>query len=213
MAIHWDQTRIAALSNPELVQLRENAARKLEAVLASQCDQEISRRDFNNKPKRNRSAASKDPLRVRENELSADLGAFAAALSQKHDLSAETAREKSKGTIRFQSHQMTQSNGTAKLGGLQRAGKCKVDRYISYRLRDTVISLNIYLQKNSLEDVLEFQVFAPKVLLPDGEDVKNLRPGLEGEKESKLYPWGQRFTDLSQAKLAFENAIAQFVAN
>ena len=213
VAIVWDETRIAALTNVDLLQLLENAVSLQNALVKDLCEREIARRPASVKSKRSRSATSPDPLRNRETELSAELGAFASGLAKKYDLSADTAREKSKGILRFQPHQLTQSNGTAKLGGLQRAGKCKIDRYISYRLRDRVISLNVYLAKDVEDNALEFQVFAPKELLPNGSDMKIFRPGLEGEKESKLYPWGQRFDDLQQAKRAFESVIAQFVTN
>ena len=203
MAIAWDETRIAALADAELLQLRLNAVRKLNTPIMDLCEAEISKRGVTTRPKRAPSAASQTPLRMRENEMSAELGAFAQELARDYDLTGETAREQSKGTPRFQPHKLTQSNGTAKLGGLQRAGKCKIDRYVSYRVKDTVVSLNMFLGKDAADNAVAFQVFGPQEFLPDGKSIDALRPGLGEEAESKYFPWGQQFTRLGEAKAAF----------
>ena len=60
---------------------------------------------------------------------------------------------------------------------------------------------------------LHFQVFGPKELLPDGEPLTSLRPGLVGEPEMKRYPWGKRFDRFEDAQAAFEKIISHFAKN
>jgi hypothetical protein len=213
MPISWDETRIAALSNPDLLQLRENALRKENVPVGALCEAEISKRGVSVKTARARTgAASSDPLRMMQSDLGAEIGEFASILAQRYDLSPETAKAQSEGHARFVPHKLTQSNGTAKLGGLQRAGKCRIDRYVSYRVKDTVLSLNMFLAKDAADNAVDFQVFGPQEFLPDGQPISKLRPGLEGEKESKLFAWGQRFGRLGEAKAAFEVLVSKVVA-
>jgi hypothetical protein len=208
MAIIWDEARISTLLDVELLQLRDNATRKSNAPVAELCEMEITKRGVGTRPKRAGTGAT-DPMRAREKELSAELGAFAVELALRYDLSADTAKSQSSSTLRFQPHKLTQANGTAKLGGLQRAGKCRIDRYVSYRVRDTVASLHIYLAKDAPDEALEFQVFGPVAHLSDGQKATELRPNLEGEKEMKLLPWGKRFDTLQDAEASFESVIAK----
>jgi hypothetical protein len=206
MPITWDETRIATLSNQDLLQLRDNALRKAAAAVGELCEAEISKRGVGVKVK---SVGAADPLRAREKEISADIGVFAQELALKYDLTPETATDRSKSTSRFIPHKLTQSNGTAKLGGLQRAGKCRMDRYVSYRLRDTVMSLHVFLARNAPDEALEYHVFGPAADISGGQTIRDLRPGLADEKESKLLAWGKRFTDLNEAKAFFEVVIAK----
>jgi hypothetical protein len=208
MPITWDETRVATLSNQDLLQLRDNALRKANADVGGLCDAEISKRGVGVKPKRVVGAAA-DPMRAREKEVSEDIGAFAQGLAAIYDLSPEAAVAKSKSSPRFIPHKLTQSNGTAKLGGLQRAGKCRIDRYVSYRVKDSVVSLHAFLARNAPDDALEFQVFGPAADIDGGQTIRELRAGLAEEKESKLFAWGKRFSDLAEAKACFEKTIAK----
>jgi hypothetical protein len=213
MAISWDEARIAALSDADLVQLRDNALRKGIADVATLCNEDIERRSIGAKLKRARAAPVMDEaLRAMQRDVSVELGAFAATLATTFDLSAERAQALSQKTLRFVPHKLTQANGNAKLGGLQRAGKCKIDRYISYRVKDTVLSLNMFLAKDAPDSGVTYQVFGPARLLPDGQPLKALRPGLEDETESKLFQWGQQFAGLKDAKVAFESLVASTAA-
>jgi hypothetical protein len=210
MPISWDDACLAALSDKDLLQLRDNASRKNSADILALCEADITRRNLGIKPKRTRSAVTEsDPLRILQSDMSAAIGEFAVALARKYDLSAETAKKQSDGFPRFIPHKLVQANGTAKLGGLQRTGLCRLDRYTSYRVKDTVLSLNMFLGKDAADSAVEYQVFGPKDLLPDGVSIEKLRPGLDTEKESKLFKWGQRFSRLSEAKAAFEELIAK----
>jgi hypothetical protein len=212
MAMAWNETRIGALSDKELLQLRDNAVRKNNAEILTLCELDITRRNLNTKSKRARSVnADRDPLRMMQADIAAEIGEFATALALKYDLSAETAKVQSVGHKRFVPHKLTQSSGTAKLGGLQRAGKCRIDRYVSYRVKDTVLSLNMYLAQDAKDDAVEFHVFGPAAFLPDGQSLDQLRPGLADAIESKLFQWGQRFGKLDEAKTAFEVLVSEVV--
>jgi hypothetical protein len=208
--ITWDEARIASLSDPDLLQLRDNALRKTVAELAQQCEAEISKRGLGVKVKRR--AGALDPLRALENDVSTEIGAFAHHLAAKYDLSQDTATANSVGTARFKPHKLTQNNGAAKIGGLQKSGKCRLDRYASYRVQDIVISLSAFLPRNAPDDALEFQVFGPAAYISGGQSVRELRGSLADEQESKLYIWGKRFADLEEAKTCFEYVISKTVS-
>jgi hypothetical protein len=208
MPITWDESRVAALPDQLLLQLRDNALRKANAAIGELCETEISKRGVGVRVKRG-GTGPVDPLRAREKEISAEIGAFAQALAQRYDLSPEAAEAKSQSTARFVAHKLTQSNGTAKLGGLQRAGKCRMDRYVSYRVRDTVISLHAFLARGAADEELAFHVFGPAADIDGGQTLRALRGNLADEKESKLYAWGKSFSDLEAAKACFEQLISK----
>ncbi|MFT3672796.1 hypothetical protein [Aestuariivirga sp.] len=180
------------------------------------CETEIASRGIQptqKAAKRNRRSGITDGVRTVENELSHKLGQFGLRLLKEYDLSPETAKAKSNGTKRFVAHNLLQSDNTAKIGGLQRSGRCAIDRYISYRIRESIISLNIFQLADHDSENLHFQVFGPKELLPDGEPLTSLRPGLVGEPEMKRYPWGKRFDRFEDAQAAFEKIISHFAKN
>ncbi len=210
MAIAWDDARIAGLSDADLLQLRDNAVRKANAAVTELCEKDIARRGVVIKVRSARTAGSvNDPMRQMQSGVAEEIGEFAAGLARKYDLSPETAKLQSDGVARFLPHKLTQSNGTAKLGGLQRSGLCRIDRYVSYRVKNTVLSLNMFLGKDAPDSAVEYQVFGPAELLPDAISIEELRPGLATEKESKLFRWGQRFARLSEAKAAFEDLVSK----
>ncbi len=217
MAVQWTRERIASLSDEQVILLRESAERKLNDVkigahgkeVLGWCNDEIEARGLNRKATRTRaSSRASDPLKIREDELATDIAKFAARLKGKFDLSAETARWLSASVPNFKTHNLTQANGSAKVGGLQRSGRCKIDRYISYRVRDRLVSLNIWLGSDGSVDQIEFQVFAPQDALPEGEPLAALRPAAKNDAEMKLFGWGRRFTDLEAAKARFEEVLA-----
>lgn len=80
---------------------------------------------------------------------------------------------------------------------------------ISYRLRDTVISLDIWLPKGASVDDIEFHVFAPKDLLPDTVPRDVLRPTLPDIGSAPLSWTGKRFASFDEAKTCFADLISR----
>lgn len=201
--MNWTEEKVKALPDGDLLQLLENAVRKTDAHTIGLCEREVERRGLvrKKKPRRNH-----DPLRIRENELAADIAEFAIRLAGEYDLSAETARWLSAGVPNFRAHNLTQANGAAKIGGLQKSGRCRIDRYISYRVRDRLVSLNVWLGNDSGEEIA-FQVFAPQDVLPEGEPLASLRPSAADDAEMRLFQWGRRFHDLKAAKACFAEVL------
>jgi len=183
-ALEWSETKLAELSTPELKNLLKNA----------------------HSPTRR---TSDSPVRKREAELASEMGELAAELSKPYDLSRETAKSLSRGTKHFQAHKPVSADGTAKMGGLQRTRQCLINRYISYRLRDTVISLDIWLPQGASADEIEYHVFAPRELLPDavGRDV--LRPTLPDIGSAPLSWTGKKFASFEEAKACFAGLISR----
>jgi hypothetical protein len=210
MAIVWDEARIAALPSPEVKQLRENAAKKPHQAIVDLCTAEIEKRGLNVAPKTRRaSAASDDPLRLLEKELASQLGSFGAELTKAFDLTPETASNLSVGVKGFRAHALVQKDGTAKLGGSQRSGFSRIDRYISYRTGNRIVSVGAYLAKDAAIDDVQYHVFAPNELLADGESVETLRPTHKGEKVSPLSNWGKAFATFDAAKARFTAILSE----
>lgn len=218
MSKSWDDAWFKQRTNDELWTIRQKADSKKPDPEATRvyelCCSEIARRGLQepSTPRtRFRTLDNSNSGRSLESQLSADIGAFGRVLSKKYDLSAETAQKASADVKRFQTHNLTQPNGTAKLGGLQRKGKCAMDRYISYRVRDDILSLNAFRLKNADTSPVEFHVFGPQEHLPDGQTAASLRPGLSTEQEMKRYAWGMNCNSLEDAKVAFEYVISKMV--
>lgn len=122
------------------------------------------------------------------------------ALASKYDLSRETARIISKGAKGFVAHRFTSLSGDPKVGGAQFAGYFKLDRYISYRIRDDVFALSaISTWKDGAGDV-KFQVLSPRsILKKKWKSFETLRPGICAELIPKFEVGGCEHTDIFSA--------------
>ena len=93
--------------------------------------------------------------------MSGQLAAVGKEMAEKYDLSEETAKARSAGVKGFRSHKLLDAKGYAKLGGHQRDGTVAVDRYISYRRGNDIVSLGVWLLKDAPVEDHEFHVAAP----------------------------------------------------
>lgn len=204
MSIDWSQDRVEALSNPEILALRDNARERGRLEVVALCDQVLLAR----KPVRRTSAPRKSsPTKLLEAECSKKLSDLAVSLASKHDLSVATAKKKSIGIKGFIPHQLTAKNGTAKLGGEQRTGAFLMDRYISYRVGDEAVALAAVLISDDPEESLRWQVLGPQRLSQDLVPSASLRP-YAPDSISTLYSGGVEFTDFEPAAVLFEQLIA-----
>jgi hypothetical protein len=206
--VDWSDDRVAALSDQDLKNLLVNAERKSVAGVIAQCKAEIDKR---NAAKPGRASKPRTEVKEFEHEMSGQLAAVGKAMAEKYDLSEETAKAKSVGVKGFKAHKLLDAKGYAKLGGMQRDGSVAVDRYISYRRGKDIVSLSVFLLKDTPVESHEFQVIAPQAMLDGGKPVAEIRPtATEAQKQSA--DSGLAFKDLSDAAAAFDKALAKITA-
>jgi alkylhydroperoxidase/carboxymuconolactone decarboxylase family protein YurZ len=184
----WTTERIEALSTLDIKQLRANALVRKNALVVEMCDQVLEGRRA--KPKATRSSGisrakgipkKERSSRARELEktVAKQLADFAATSLAAYDLSKKTARELSANTKHFIAHGLTSANGQAKIGGSQRLNETVFDRYISYRLNDSIYALSCVLIDGDNPDDILYQVIAPKELLASPEEIAATRPYMD----------------------------------
>ena len=204
--IEWTDDRIAALSDSDLKNLLANAERKSVDALAARCRAELEKRDAL-KPRK--AAKPRTELKDFERDMSAQLAVVGRRMAEKYDLSEETAKAKSAGVKGFRAHKLVGSDGQAKLGGLQRAGFVAIDRYISYRRGNDIVSLGVFLPKDQDISEHKFFVIAPQSMLDRAEPVDAIRDN-HGQKQSA--DGGLVFDDLESATAAFDKVLARIMA-
>ncbi len=164
--VDWSDERIAALSDQDLKNLLVNAERKSAAGVIAQCKAEIEKRDA---AKPRKAAKPRTEVKEFEHEMSAELAAVGKEMAEKYDLSEETAKARSAGVKGFRAHKLLDAKGYAKLGGHQRDGTVAVDRYISYRRGNDIVSLGVWLPKDAPIEDHEFHVSAPAAMIEGGK--------------------------------------------
>jgi hypothetical protein len=206
--VNWSNERIAVLSDEQLKNLLTNAERKSAAELVALCVAELAKRDEAKPRKR---TAQRSELREFEYETSAKIGSVGKEMAAKYDLSEETAKTKSAGVKGFRPHKLLDHQGAAKLGGHQRDGTVAVDRYISYRLGNDIVTLGVWLAKDTPIDNHEFHVSAPASMIEGGKPFAEVRPGIQQTElqEGRLI---RAFKDLPSAAVAFDAALAKITA-
>ena len=206
--VDWSDDRIAALSDQDLKNLLVNAERKSAAEIIAQCRAELEKRDAL-KPRK----GSKPRTEVKEFEhaVSAQLAAVGKEMAEKYDLSEETAKAKSAGVKGFRSHKLLDAKGYAKLGGHQRDGTVAVERYISYRRGNDIVTLGVWLLKDAAVEDHEFHVSAPSQMIEDGKPFSEVRSGIS-EKDAQETRHIRAFKDLPSAAAAFDAALAKITA-
>lgn len=203
--VDWSDDRIAALSDQDLKNLLANAERKSVAAVIAQCRAEMEKRDA---AKPRKAAKPRTELKEFEHEISGQLAAVGKELAEKYDLSEETAKEKSIGVKGFRSHKLLDAKGYAKLGGLQRDGTVAIDRYISYRRGNDIVTLGVWLPKDAPIEDHEFHVSAPPAMIDGGKPFAEVRPGVS-EKDAQETRHIRAFKDLPSAAAAFDAALAK----
>ena len=171
--VDWSDDRIAALSDQDLKNLLANAERKSVAAVIAQCKAEMEKRDAA-KPRRPTKARTE--IKEFEHDMSGQLAAVGKEMAGKYDLSEDTAKANSAGVKGFRSHRLLDAKGFAKLGGHQRDGTVAVDRYISYRRGNDIVTLGVWLLKDAPIEDHEFHVSAPAGMIEGGKPFSEVRP-------------------------------------
>ena len=206
--VDWSDEKLAALADKDLKTLLANAERKSATDLVAKCTAELEKRDA---AKPRKAAKPRTELKEFEHAVSGELATVGKAMAEKYDLSEETAKAKSAGIKGFRSHKLLDSHGYAKLGGSQRDGTVAVDRYISYRLGNDIVTLGVWLPKDAPIDAHEFHVSGPAAMIEGGKSFAEVRPGIS-EKDQQETRLIRAFKDLPSAATAFDAALAKITA-
>jgi hypothetical protein len=206
--VDWSDERIAALSDQDLKNLLVNAERKAVAAVVAQCKAELEKRGA---ARPRKAAKPRTDLKEFEHAMSAQLAAVGREMAAKYDLSEETAKARSEGVKGFRSHKLLDAKGYAKLGGHQRDGTVAVDRYISYRRGNGIVTLGVWLLKNAPIEDHEFHVSAPAGMIEGGKPPSEVRPGISDSDLGETRHM-RAFKDLPGAAAAFDAALAKITA-
>ncbi len=199
----WTPESIAQLTSAQIVTLRDNAHKMHATIVVDTCEAELAKRNQN--APRSRRVPNK-PLAIRNEEISAELVRFAKELATEYDLSKQTAEMLTGWMKGYRAHNLLGKNGKAKTGGLRKLGLCDLDTYISYRVKDVVISLGAWLSKGKPIEEIEYQLFAPEQYLENPLPYQELRPGLP--MPAKGIGYGQRYLTLETAKADMKRILA-----
>ncbi len=206
--VDWTEEKIATLSDQDLKNLLANAEKRSVADVVERCKAEQGKRHAL-KPRKEGKPRSE--LKEFEHEVAGQIAAVGKEVEGKYDLSPETAKAKSEGVKGFKAHKLLDAKGFAKLGGHQRNGTIAVDRYISYRLGNDVVTLGVWLPKEMPVEAHEFHVSAPAAMIEAGRPFSEVRPGIE-ETELQSGRLIRAFKDLPSAAAAFDKALAKLTA-
>jgi hypothetical protein len=206
--VDWSDERIAALSDQDLKNLLINAERKSVAAVVAQCKAELEKRDA---ARPRKAAKPRTDLKEFEHAMSAQLAAVGREMAAKFDLSEETAKARSEGVKGFRSHKLLDAKGYAKLGGHQPDGTVAVERYISYRRGNGIVTLGVWLLKDASIENHEFHVSAPAGMIEDGRPPSEVRPGIPESNLGETRHM-RAFKDLPSAAAAFDAALAKITA-
>ena len=206
--VDWSDDRLAALSDQELKNLMANAERKSATDLIAKCTTELEKRNALNPRK---ASKPRTALKEFEHEMSGQLAAVGKEMAEKYDLSEETAKAKSAGIKGFRSHKLLDAQGFAKLGGSQRDGTVAVDRYISYRRGNDIVTLGVWLLKEAPIEDHEFHVSGPAAMIDGGKSFSEVRPTVS-EKDPQPSRAILAFKDLPSAAAAFDAVLAKITA-
>jgi len=206
--VDWSDDRLAALSDQDLKNLLVNAERKSATDLIAKCTAELEKRDAL-KPRK--VSKPRTELKEFEHAMSGQLAAVGKEMAEKYDLSEETAKAKSAGVKGFRSHKLLDAQGFAKLGGSQRDGTVAVDRYISYRRGNDIVTLGVWLLKDASIEDHEFHVSAPAAMIEGGKAFSEVRPSV-AEKDPQPSRAIRAFKDLPSAAAAFDAVLAKITA-
>jgi hypothetical protein len=169
--MNWTDEKLAALDKGQLINLLDNLHTQREsgrvaAEVADDLSSRISARlPARAKTVRRKRARSQVMLEAR---VAQQLGSLATTLAERYDLSAETAQKLSNGIKGFRPQPMTDRRGEARTGGSVKSGRMAIDRYIAYRVRDSMASLAFLLPADAPNEAGRYVLMATDDLL-DGE--------------------------------------------
>jgi len=153
--IVWTDERLAALDKEQLINLLENlqtqrgsgrVAKDTADELEERIKARLPARAITVRRRRTRSEV------LLEARVSEQLGALAAELASRYDLSPESATRESAGTKGFRTRTLIDAKGKARIGNSVKQGSAAIDRFIACRVRDSLASLAFVLLADQPEE-------------------------------------------------------------
>jgi hypothetical protein len=208
MSIVWTTEKVALLSIADLKQLATNAEERGSQETLDLCQLELQARKprpkaSSNRPEGFEKVARSAIARSLERDVVDLLVQLAGKLHELYDLSTEKARHLSEGTKRFIPHRLTDSKGSAKVGGAQKSGIVVFDRYISYRLKDQIYALICLLANGDDASGVQYQVIGPQNILTEARQISELRPHLPEGATIGLSEYAEEFDNFKEAAERF----------
>lgn len=204
MPLIWTSAKVSQLSLEEVKRLAENAKARGNEEVVGFCQVEIEARKPKPKvpsrlPEGFERVVRTAIARSLEKDVAHLLVQLANMLQTTFDFSTEKARALSVNAKRFQPHRLLNANGSAKVGGAQRAGVVVFDRYISYRLNDQIFALLATLQHGDDVAGVKYQVAGPIKILTKAQPIAEVRPYLAGDFKIGIFEFVEEYNNFQEA--------------
>lgn len=175
--MEWTDEQLDKLSQAELQQLLDNLRTTLRARRISSAEAERNSLRIESRLKPAATRRSAPAHKALDRQVARALGDVADRVARRFDVSGETARLRSYGTDGFRPEALTDREGDAKVGGSVKAGSMAIERFISYRQADTMISLSFVLPKGRPVAEGRYLFAATGNVLPEGTPIDDIVPG------------------------------------
>lgn len=212
--LNWTDDKLATLSDEQLLNLFQNLKTQREAGrVTEEAADDLSRRIAERLPAKALVVRRKRLYShvVLEEDVALQLRGLAMVLSERYDLSAETAQQHSADTKGFKPQTLMDKRGEAKTSAAVKDGRMAIDRFISYRVRDSLASLAFLLFPDQPNESGRFVLLATDDLL----DAETPSEELAARAREQGWSEGSRarmralpIADFAEAKQRFEALIA-----
>jgi hypothetical protein len=202
----WNDEKLDALDAGQLKSLLENLGAQREyGRISQETADDLTRRITARLPASALTPRRKRPraIALLDAQVAASLGGLAAQLKRRYDLSESTARQASAGTAGFRALSLTDKQGNPRTGAAMKDGGMAIDRFIAYRVRDSLASLAFHLNPDQPQQTGRFVVIATDDLLQSGVPLTEMTPA------SRELGWSQGSRERLRALAAVDFAEAQ----
>lgn len=214
----WTDDKLAALSKEQLLALLANLQTQRECGRVSdEMADDLAQRLAARLPARARSVQRKRPRAqvMLEARAAQELSDLAALLAERFDLSAATAQQQSADIKGFKAQALTDKRGEARSGGSVKHGLTQIDRYVAYRVRDSMASLAFMLPAGKPQEAARYVVVATADLLeaePEANEFSALAENYGWSENSRARMRAVPAINFADAQQRYESLIARLAA-
>ncbi len=212
--MNWTDEKLAALSKEQLLNLFENLQTQRESGrVTAQAADDLARNISALLPAKALVGRRKRPRHqvLLEEQVAQQLSTLAATLEGSYDLSTKTAKKRSADTEGFKAQALTK-RGAPHIGESMTSGRMTIDRYLAYRLGDSLACLAFLLFPGQPNESGRFVVLATDDLLPEETTPSDFAPLAQDHgwsDASRARMRAQPADDFGQAAERFEALIAR----